>query len=347
MTEIALQLAETTVLTPEKIPFADLHMRKIEHARRDDPDIIAYVKMLSHIEDLDHFRWPLLLDRRLLGWTANQMYKQDREPRMPYINKLVERLTQVVSDKRYLLLGYGTPPGKTNPEVVGGGLTDWYSESENQAWLNNFVVHPEYRRTNLGTRLTSTRVHEFFDTHPTQTNLYVGFNILEEGVSRQQAEALDVVYKLSDIHLQLENEGVVNRQDFFDRMVRAQDYLKSNRVKLPYNADQAQELFDYATRKFPITGDLNPTNMRVRRELIRGMLRAYGHETTVNEGVWLKFGAYLTQMLPEEVRAMSVVDSQNGPQLEEKWFPIRRLLLRREVWEKTGAYYDSLPITSR
>lgn len=342
-TRSRLSIAETESIV-------GLRVRKLNEIDPTDPDVLGYASFLPNLKYLDHFRWPLLLDPRFEDADLRTLYDTAGKPRPEYTAMVAERLAEVIHNSaRYVLLAHGKivnpTTGEVGPdEVLAGGLTDPESSSENEAWLNNLAVRPDAQNLGLGSTFQIARIDEIFKAYSERTNLYVGFNILEPNVRFADAKAIDLAYKHADILDALLANDSVDLAQFLSKIDRVQKTIVDNHYSLQLDDQLFGELLNYAEQELPVHG-LSDQSLRVRRDLIRGLLRAYGHDTTINEGILLKLGGYLTQMLPEEVRTMRV-KSRRPLTLEEQWLPIRRLLMRREVWEQVRQFQTILPVTT-
>lgn len=301
-------------------PSTELQIRHIDRiaSRQDIQFVTDYSHLLLEPHNLTHFGWPLFNRAEFAHLSREEIYDEKGIPRWDIVDKVAEDVSGIIngSEDFFSVMTKTDPNGKQ--KLVGAGFVSAPSQSENEAWLYKNVVASSDQEGGYGTRLVAARIDEAFRRYPGLKNLYLGVTY-DQHIPDRSKVALQHALENMDIFHALRNGGTIDADDLETRLRVIEGIFALHHH--PISPSHLRGVLQAHVGRLPIEG-LTPESLRVRRDILAGAASQMGLHLTPSEFVYLKLGAFHTQLLSEQGHIHGFSDLPTG-----------RLVMKREVWD--------------
>jgi len=316
-----LCLMETPLTWPAASAPALRHIRRVT-TPAEEAALLQYARLLLAPDEVGHYSWPLFDCAAFRSVTREELYEASGQPRETFVHIVAEAVVRQLEAGDLLTVLWDDAadiPGQGR--LLGAGLSGRPGEAENDLWLSKAVVARNQQGRGYGTMLAKARLDEVFTRFPALANVYVGVTYavrLTDAAKMALARAIGHL----DILQALRRGKAVAGEDLAARVdaLRAEIALHGHPLQVPLGA-----LEDLAAHLLPPGAaplrSLSGRALHIRRMVLTESLHLLGLPMTATERVYLKLGAYHTQLLSEQCHTIDGRD-----------WPTARLVVKRELW---------------
>lgn len=316
-----LRLMETPLTWPAASAPALRHIRRVA-TPAEEAALLQYARLLLAPDEVGHYSWPLFDCAAFRSVTREELYEPSGQPRESFVHIVAEAVLRQLESGDLLTVLWddaGDAPGQGR--LLGAGLSGRPGEAENDLWLSKAVVARNQQGRGYGTLLAKGRLDEVFTRFPALANVYVGVTYtvrLTDAAKMALARAIGHL----DILQALRRGKSVAGEDLAARVdaLRAEIALHGHPLQVPPGALEELVAHLLPPGAAPLRG-LSGRALHIRRMVLTEALHLLGLPMTATERVYLKLGAYHTQLLSEQCHTIDGRD-----------WPTARLVIKRELW---------------
>ena len=319
-----LRLMEAPLTWPAAPAPTLRHIRRVVTSA-EEAALLQYARLLLAPDEVGHYSWPLFDCVAFRGVAREELYETSGEPRETFVHIVAEAVVRQLEagDLLTILWDDAAADAPGQGRLLGAGLSGRPGEAENDLWLSKAVVARGQQGMGYGTLLAKARLDEVFIRFPALANVYVGVTY---AVRLTDAAKMGLARSIGhlDILQALRQGKAVAGEDLAARVdaLQAEIALHGHPLQVPPGALEELAAHLLPPGAEPLRG-LSGRALHIRRMVLTESLHLLGLPMTATERVYLKLGAYHTQLLSEQCHTIDGRD-----------WPTARLVVKRALWER-------------